>query len=80
MAKNSRMKKLASEIKNNFDEFISRMDTAEERISERETEQLKLYKKRKKKERKHNICEKQISERKICLYGSPEAAKEEEMG
>ena len=56
------------------------MDTAEERIGERETEQLKLYKKKKKKERKHSICEKQISEPKSCLYGSPEAAKEEEMG
>ena len=49
------------------------------------TEQLKLFKKEKKKtkqnkSRKHSICEKQIRQPKFCLYGDPEASKEEEMG
>ena len=47
------------------------------------TEQLKLSKKEKTKQNKngkHSICEKQISQPKICLYGDPKAAKKEEMG
>ena len=51
LVKNSRMRKLASEIKNNFDEFISRMDTAQKRISECEDRTLKLSKKEKTKQK-----------------------------
>lgn len=51
MVKNSRMRKLASEIKNNFDEFISRMDTAQKRISECEDRTLKLSKNEKAKQK-----------------------------
>lgn len=34
LAKNARIKKLATEKKNNFDGLISRMDTAHEKIRE----------------------------------------------
>ena len=83
MAKNYRKKKSASEIKNKFDEFISRMDIAQEKISESEDRTVEIIQKGKNKQnksRKHSICEKQISQPKICLYGDPEASKEEEMG
>jgi len=39
-----------------------------------------LKTKKQNKNGKHSICEKQISQPKMCLYGDLKAAKEEEMG
>ena len=48
MAKNYRKKKSASEIKNKFDEFISRMDIAQEKFSESEDRTVEIIQKEKK--------------------------------
>ena len=48
MAKNYRKKKSASEIKNKFDEFISRMDIAQEKFSESEDRTVEIIQKGKK--------------------------------
>ena len=46
------LKKMATEVKNNFDGFISRMDTAHERIRWCKDRAVETIKKEKKKEKK----------------------------
>ena len=61
MAKNYRKKKSASEIKNKFDEFISRMDIAQEKFSESEDRTVEIIQKGKKKKQSKTKVENIVS-------------------